>query len=98
MLQGCAGAAGETSWGLVAGARADALVVDPRDDALLGIEAKRSLDALVFSSPAAPWRDVMVAGRWVIGAGAHARSPAIADRFAAALDQLAAAPSAPPGR
>jgi formimidoylglutamate deiminase len=98
MLQGCAGAAGETSWGLVAGARADALVVDPRDDALLGIEAKRSLDALVFSSPAAPWRDVMVAGRWVIGAGAHARAHAIAERFAAALDELAAGPSAPPGR
>jgi hypothetical protein len=40
----------------------------------------------------------MVAGRWVIEAGAHARAHAIADRFAAALDELAAGPSAPPGR
>jgi len=101
VLQGCAGAAGEPSWGLVAGARADALVVDPRDDALLGLDPERSLDALVFSSPSAPWRDVMVAGRWVIEAGAHASAHAISDRFAAALDELAADlgdPSVPPGR
>ena len=42
----------------------------------------------------------MVAGRWVIEAGAHASARAIAERFAAALDELAAegAPSEPPGR
>jgi formimidoylglutamate deiminase len=100
VLDGCAGTAGEPAWGLVAGARADALVVDRRDDALLGVDPKRSLDALVFSSPSAPWRDVLVAGRWVIEAGAHAGSRAVADRFAAALDELAVdcGPSVPPGR
>ena len=43
-------------------------------DALLGVAPERSLDALVFSSPTAPWRDVMVAGRWVIRDGVHAEA------------------------
>ncbi len=61
-----AAASGEPLWGLVKGARADALVADRREPALLGVPASNTLDALVFSSPARPWRDVMVAGRWVI--------------------------------
>ena len=88
MLAGCAAAAGQPAWGLVAGARADALVVDPRADALLGVAPERSLDALVFSSPTAPWRDVMVAGRWVIRDGVHAEAQAIGARFAAAMGEL----------
>lgn len=83
VLEGCAGAAGEPAWGLVAGARADALVVDQGDGALLGVNARRSLDALVFSSPSGPWRDVMVAGRWVLRDGCHATARAIAKRYAA---------------
>ncbi len=58
-------AAGFKSWGLTLGARADLLVLDTQDAALLGIPAERLLDALVFSSPGRPFRDVMVAGRWV---------------------------------
>jgi formimidoylglutamate deiminase len=90
MLAGCAVAAGQPAWGLVAGARADALVVDPRADALLGVAPKQSLDALVFSSPGAPWRNVMVAGRWVIRDGVHAAAASIGESFAAALAALAA--------
>ncbi|MEO8312352.1 MAG: amidohydrolase family protein, partial [Caldimonas sp.] len=89
MLAGCAGAAGQAAWGLVAGARADALVVDPRADALLGLVPERSLDALVFSSPTSPWRDVMVAGRWVLRDGVHPAAAAIGMRFAAAIGSLA---------
>ena len=89
ILAASAGAAGQPAWGLVAGARADALAVDRDDAALLGIEAKRSLDALVFSSPSAPWRDVMVAGRWVICDGVHAGAHGIGERFAAAMAGLA---------
>ena len=85
---GSAGAIGEPSWGLVAGARADALVVDRNDDALLGVAPARSLDALVFSSPTAPWRDVMVAGRWLIRDRAHASAALIGERFAAVLGEL----------
>jgi formimidoylglutamate deiminase len=86
--QGSARAIGHCAWGLVEGARADALVVDRGDDALLGITPTRALDALVFSSPTAPWRDVMVAGRWVLRDGIHARASAIGTRFAAVLAEL----------
>jgi formimidoylglutamate deiminase len=93
LLAGAAGAAGQPTWGLVAGARADALVVDPRADALLGVGPDRSLDALVFSSPTAPWRDVMVAGRWVIRDGRHDAAAAIAARAGETLGALAAVES-----
>jgi len=88
VLAGCAAAAGQPAWGLVAGARADALVVDPHADSLLGVAPARSLDALVFSGPTAPWRDVMVAGRWIVRDGVHAGAQAIGVRFAAAMAEL----------
>ena len=90
VLDGSRAATHRPSWGLVAGARADALVVDPHDDALLGVDPRRSLDALVFSSPSAPWRDVMVAGRWVVREGHHDNAAAIAARFAGTLAELSA--------
>ncbi|MGM9490150.1 formimidoylglutamate deiminase [Ideonella sp. YS5] len=65
-LDGGASAAGEASWGIHPGARADLLVVDLGDASLAGIPPGRLLDALVFSSPGRPWRDVMVAGDWVV--------------------------------
>lgn len=58
-------AAGFARWGLQVGARADLLVLDAEDGALAGVPDERLLDALVFSSPGAPFRDVMIAGRWV---------------------------------
>jgi formimidoylglutamate deiminase len=88
VVPGGAAAAGEARWGLVPGARADALVVDPRDDALRGVPPSHALDALVFSNPGAPWRDVLVAGRWVVRAGVHAQADAIAGRFAATMHAL----------
>ena len=65
-LSGGATAAGFTNWGLQPGARADLLVVDTNDASLLGLPDEHLLDALVFSSPSRPWRDVMVCGRWVV--------------------------------
>lgn len=88
VLSGSASATGRVAWGLVCGARADALLVEPNDDALLGVEPRRSLDALVFSSPSKPWRDVMVAGQWVLREGRHAGAATIADRFAATMTEL----------
>ena len=87
-LAGSAAAAGEPCWGLVAGARADALVVDLREDCLLGLPPTRALDALLFSSPGRPWRDVMVAGRWAVREHRHANAEAIAQRFEAAMHEL----------
>jgi formimidoylglutamate deiminase len=81
-------AAGLPAWGLRPGARADALVADVGDPPLLGVPADRLLDALVFSSPARPWRDVMVAGRWVISGRRHGLRDSIAGRFEAAMREL----------
>ena len=67
------------------GARADLLVADPLDSALLGLPPERMLDALVFSSPVKPWRDVMVAGQWVIRDGHHPFASRAAERFVSAM-------------
>lgn len=81
-------AAGFTHWGLQPGARADLLVVDTRDAALRGMPPTHLLDALVFSSPGRPWRDVMVAGQWVVQAHRHAQADAAAERFEAVMGQI----------
>lgn len=80
--------AGLGAWGLCTGARADALVLDSRASSLLGIAPAQQLDALVFSSPAPAWRDVLVAGRWVLREGAHPRAEEIAHRFDDAMREL----------
>jgi formimidoylglutamate deiminase len=81
-------AAGLARWGLVPGARADLLVVDLQDHALLGVPAGQLLDALVFSSPGRPWRDVMVAGKFVIANHRHGRAAHSAQAFSQAMQTL----------
>jgi formimidoylglutamate deiminase len=81
-------AAGHASWGLQAGARADMLVIDPDDASLVGLPRARWLDALVFSSPGRPWRDVMVAGRWALRKHHHAQVERIGAGFARAMAEL----------
>ncbi len=88
LQQGCSRAAGMAAWGLRAGARADALVLDLNSDALLGIPPSHTLDALVFSSPAPAWERVMVAGRWVLRGGHHTAEVNIAERFAQTMQTL----------
>ena len=95
LLAGSAAAAGQPSWGLVAGARADALAVDGGADALIGVPATGTLDALVFSSPSTIWKGVMVGGRWVLRDGRHGRGNTIADDFARSMRQLGPAPNRP---
>ena len=87
-LAGGSAAMGANCWGLQAGARADALLVDTTNANLLGIPTDRLLDALVFSSPAAPWRDVMVAGRWTLADGQHPRAAAISRDFVQAMAEI----------
>ncbi len=83
-----AAAAGLPRWGLQAGARADLLVVDCDAPHLLGVPNDRLLDALVFSSPGRPFRDVLVAGRWALrDHRSPLAKPAAAD-FAAAMAAL----------
>jgi formimidoylglutamate deiminase len=74
--------------GLKPGARADLLVVDLHDAGLLGLPHEHLLDALVFSSPGRPWRDVMVGGRFVVREHRHANAGAIAARFESAMQAL----------
>ena len=81
-------AAGQSSWGLVRGARADALVLDPRAPALLGIPASHTLDALVFAGSEPILLEVMVAGQVVMRDGHHAQEELIAERFAAVMHSL----------
>jgi len=81
-------AAGHARWGLEAGARADLLVIDPDDASLLGLPPGRWLDALVFSSPSRPWRDVMVAGRWALRHHHHPQVERISAAFARAMGAL----------
>ena len=81
-------AAGFGSWGLRVGARADLLVLDTRDTSLLGIPAERLLDALVFSSPGRPFRDVLVAGRWALRDHRPTGGTDTAERFASAMHAL----------
>jgi formimidoylglutamate deiminase len=88
MVAGGAPACGHKLWGLNVGARADALVVNSSEPALLGVPDSRTLDATIFSSPSAPFADVMVGGRWVIRDGAHAGTTAIAGEFVDAMREL----------
>ena len=63
-LMGGATAAGQSTWGLVAGARADLLVLNESDPALIGVPQSHTLDGVVFAAPATPFARAMVAGRW----------------------------------
>ena len=87
-LAGGASCAGQARWGLVAGARADALVLDARAPALLGIPPAQRLDALVFSAGEPALREVMVGGEIVLRDGRHPREESIAARFSAVMDAL----------
>lgn len=81
-------AAGFKTWGLVSGARADLLVIDPTDAPVLGMPQESLLDALVFSSPSRGFMDVMVAGRWVLRDHRCLAGDAVAERFAIAMSEL----------
>ena len=80
--------AGFSRWGLVAGARADALVLDADAPGLLGMPKSHTLDALVFATDAPAFNAVYVAGHRVVDGGVHAGAAPIAARFRAAMAAL----------
>lgn len=88
VLAGSARAAGQALWGLTPGARADALVLSPHTAATLGMPPSHLLDALVFSSPAPAWSEVLVAGRWVLRNGQHPQAASSAQAFEGAMRTL----------
>ena len=82
-------AAGFARWGLQAGARADLLVLNLHDAALLGLPTERLLDAVVFAAPPSPFQRTLAAGRWVgrwVDDGAA--QSAAAQHFAAVMRRL----------
>jgi formimidoylglutamate deiminase len=81
-------AAGQGCWGLVAGARADALVIDTGAPALVGIPPSHWLDALVFAGAEPAWREVLVAGGVVLRDGRHAHQERITQRFRTVMEDL----------
>jgi formimidoylglutamate deiminase len=83
MQAGSAAAAGLPRWGFEPGARADLLVLDVCDDALVGLPASYRLDGLVFAAPARPFARVLVAGCWRV-----ADLAGIAQRYAHAMRAL----------
>lgn len=88
MAAGGAAAAGYARWGLRVGARADALVVNDEEAALLGVPPSRTLDAMVFSTPSEPFADVLVAGRWALRSGRHVAEGAVRGNFRQAMQSL----------
>jgi len=81
-------AAGQPAWGLVRGARADALVLDTSAPALRGIPDSHQLDALVFASGEPVLSEVIVAGSVALAHGRHPDQDAIAREFDAAMQAL----------
>ena len=88
VLAGGAIAAGFDSWGLIAGARADLLVVDPKLPGLRGVPATHLLDALVFATDSPSFSDVWVGGRQVLAQGCANQVDAIGSRFEKVMRQL----------
>src|SRR5690606_36250677 len=76
-LGGGGQASGLGGGALVAGRRADLVLLDPDRHVLLGHGAQSVLDAWILGGTQNPVRDVMVAGNWVIRDGHHPEAEAI---------------------
>lgn len=76
-LAGGEQASGQGGGALVAGRRADLVMLDPECNVLLGHGPDTMLDAWILGGTQNPVRDVMVAGRWVIRDGRHPEDEAI---------------------
>ena len=70
------------------GRRADIIVLDSSDPALVEQEPCDILDAAIFGPCRRPVRDLMVGGRWIVRDGAHAREAEVSARYRDALRAL----------
>ena len=93
MRAGSAAPAGLKSWGLMPGARADFLVLDPCASGLLGVPSQARVDGIIFGSQGQVLRQVFVAGECRLRQGHHAVQDPIAASFAAAMHSLWATPN-----
>lgn len=74
---------------LVAGMRADLVVLDTRDPALAGQACHDVLDAAIFGPCRHPVRDVLRGGRFIVRDGRHAQEEAVLARYGPTLAALA---------
>ena len=72
-----------------AGRRADFVVLDVTDPALLNQVPEDVLDAAIFGPARRPVRDVMIGGRWVVREGRHVAEDEVLERYRAALARMA---------
>ncbi len=89
-LVGGARALAQPVGAIAAGRRADLVVLNREEPALVEQPAQNVLDAAIFGPGRQIVRDVMVAGRWVIGEGHHADEESILARYRQALKRLLA--------
>lgn len=87
-LAGGEQATGQGGGALVAGRRADLVMLDPGSHVLLGHGPDTVLDAWTLGGTQNPVRDVMVGGRWVIRDGMHSEEAAIRSAYLAAVKKL----------
>lgn len=85
---GGARAMGATAGAIAEGCRADLVVLDAADPALAEQNIDAVLDAAIFGPCRKPVSDVMVAGRWVVRGGHHAREDAVLARYRRTLAEL----------
>jgi formimidoylglutamate deiminase len=89
-LSGGAQALAQPVGAIAVGRRADLLVLDGDDPALAEQAPSNLLDAAIFGPVRRAVRDVMVAGRWVIGEGHHADEETILARYRQTMKRLLA--------
>jgi formimidoylglutamate deiminase len=73
---------------IVAGARADLVVIDTDHISLAGRADAALLDSYVFVAGRSAVRDVMVGGAWVVGDGRHALENEAAEGYRAAVTRI----------
>ena len=73
---------------LAAGMRADLVMLDADDPALIGNGPATVLDAWILSGHSNPVRDVMIAGRWIVQGGRHHLEDAITAAYKATIHAL----------
>ncbi|HTR58985.1 MAG TPA: formimidoylglutamate deiminase [Casimicrobiaceae bacterium] len=89
-LAGGAQALAQPVGAIALGSRADLVVLDTDDPALVEQAPGSLLDAAIFGPGKRPVRDVMVGGRWVIGEGHHADEEAILNRYRRTMRRMLA--------
>jgi formimidoylglutamate deiminase len=87
-LAGGAQALGRPIGRLAVGCRADLIVIDTEQPALIGKTGDVLLDAVVFAGNENPVRDVMVGGRWVVTEGRHLAEQTVLKRYRGVLAEL----------